>query len=189
MRLIDILSFSLSVFGLYGLVFYLRFLLPRNIIPHVWTAQDEVEALFVRAEAFNAIPNTREHYRTTLAILGNQLLRARTESHRSPQFFQQFRLAFWSGLTCKLYVLRSQIEDTRRKLELALDERQLTSLTTVQSATSTALPVPAAVTAVPTVNAAEPAPPPPVLCPEGLRSEGCFSISVSVGVIIQSYSA
>ncbi|KAI0287473.1 hypothetical protein BC826DRAFT_1188984 [Russula brevipes] len=92
--------------------------------------------------------------------LGNQLLRARTESHRSPQFFQQLRLASLSGLTWRLYVLRSQIEDTRRELELALDERQLTSLTAVRSATSRALPVPVAVTAVPTVSVAEPAPPP-----------------------------
>jgi len=52
--------------------------------------------------------------------LGNQLLRARTESHRSPQFVQQFRLALLSGLSYKLYILRSQIEDIRRELEVRL---------------------------------------------------------------------
>jgi len=133
MRLIDLLSLCLSVLGLYGLVFYLRFLLPRNVVPQLSTALNEVDALLVRAEAHNAIPNAREDYRAWLAMyeglcnphwcrttdrhsLRNQLLRARTESHRSPQFFQQFRLAFC--LTYKLYVLRSQIEETRRELEV-----------------------------------------------------------------------
>ncbi|KAI0280738.1 hypothetical protein BC826DRAFT_1191391 [Russula brevipes] len=162
---------------LYDLAFDRCLLLPRNVIPQVSTAFNEVWALLDRAEALNAIPSPSEHHRITLAMyeglcnptgiapltdnsLGDQLLRARIESHRSPGFFQQFRLASLSGLTWKLYVLHSQIEDTRRELELALDERQLTSLTAVRSATSRVLPVSVAVTAVPTVGVAEPAPPP-----------------------------
>ena len=35
MRFTDILSFCFSILGLYGLVCYLRFLIPRNVIPYV----------------------------------------------------------------------------------------------------------------------------------------------------------
>jgi hypothetical protein len=58
----------LSALGLYGLAFYLRFLLPRNLIPQVSIAFNEVEVLLMRAEALNAIPNRREHHRKTLAM-------------------------------------------------------------------------------------------------------------------------
>ena len=50
--------------------------------------------------------------------LTNQLLRFRMESHRSPGFFSQLRLVLQSGLTCRLYVLSSQIEATRLKVEV-----------------------------------------------------------------------
>jgi hypothetical protein len=68
MRSTDIISLCLSVLGLYGLAFYLRLLLPRNVIPQVSTALNEVEALLGRAEALNAIPSPREHHRRTLAM-------------------------------------------------------------------------------------------------------------------------
>jgi hypothetical protein len=55
MRSTDIVSFCLSVLGLYGLAFYIRLLLPRNVIPQVSTALNEVEALLGRAETLNAI--------------------------------------------------------------------------------------------------------------------------------------
>ena len=37
MQFTDILSFCFSILGLYGLVYYLRFLIPRNILPYVST--------------------------------------------------------------------------------------------------------------------------------------------------------
>jgi len=161
MRVIDILSLILSFLGIYGLFFALRLLLPRNIVPSVSTSLTEVMALLEHAEA-NNISNTRDH-RANLAILHNQFLQMRTESHRSPGFCQQFCLLFLCGLTWRLYDLRSRIETIRRKIELAVDEQQLAFLTNAnaQSATTTALPIFANETAIPMVNVAEPTPPPP----------------------------
>jgi len=67
----------------------------------------------------------------------------RTESQRSPGIFQQLLLAVRYRLTYKLYTLSSQVEDVKIKVELALDERQLASLTSTQG-TTTALPTPTA---------------------------------------------
>jgi len=116
MRVIDILSLILSFLGIYGLFFALRLLLPRNIVPSVSTSLTEVMALLEHAEA-NNISNTRDH-RANLAILHNQFLQMRTESHRSPGFCQQFCLLFLCGLTWRLYDLRSRIETIRRKIEV-----------------------------------------------------------------------
>ncbi|KAI0295222.1 hypothetical protein BC826DRAFT_1008920 [Russula brevipes] len=155
MRLIDVLSFCVSVLGTYGLVYSLRCALPRNIIPRVSKTLDEAETLLSRAEGINAIRNLSE-YRTRLAILGNQFLQMRVESHRSPGFFQQLRLVFLCGLTYRLCTLSSRIESTKLEVELIVDERQLTSVTTVQSAATTALPLPPAVMAIPMPLAVEP---------------------------------
>jgi len=138
MRLIDVLSFCLSVLGTYGLVYSLRWALPRNVVPRVSKALDEAETLLDHAEGINAIRNLAE-YRTRLAILGNQFLRMRTESHRSPGFFQQLQLVFLCGLTYRLCTLSSRIEAIKLEVELMVDERRLESVPTVQSAATTAL--------------------------------------------------
>jgi len=161
MRFIDILSLILSFLGVYGIASSLRLLLPRNIVPVVSTSLTEVVALLEHAEAIN-IPNVSD-YRANLSILHNQLLQMRTESHRSPGFCQQFCLLFLCGLTWRLYDLKSRIESIRRKIELAVDERQLAFLPNAhaQSATTTALPAPAGDTAIPMANVVEPTTPPP----------------------------
>jgi len=164
MRSLDILSFILSVLGTYGVVLSTRLLLPRNIIRRVSTALNEAEMLLNRAEAINAIPDVSV-YRMNLAILANRVLRFRMESHRSPGFVQQLRLVFLSGLTCRLYVLSSRIETMRLKVELMVDEQELTLASAVQSATTSALPVPAAITATPTINVAQPISVPPAAEP------------------------
>lgn len=66
MRFIDILSLVLSFIGVYGIVFSLRLLLPRNIVPLVSTSLTEVVALLEHAEAIN-IPNVSD-YRANLAM-------------------------------------------------------------------------------------------------------------------------
>jgi len=67
MQSLDIVSFCLSVIGAYGIVYSLRLLLPRNVIPHVSTTLDEVMILLDRAEDINAVPNTNE-YRAILTM-------------------------------------------------------------------------------------------------------------------------
>jgi hypothetical protein len=66
MRFIDVLSLILSFLGVYGIVFSLRLLLPRNIVPLVSTSLTEVVALLEDAEAIN-IPNVSD-YRANLAM-------------------------------------------------------------------------------------------------------------------------
>ena len=132
MRFIDIFSLILSLLGVYGIVYSLRLLLPRNIVPLVSTSLNEAMALLEDAEAIN-IPNMSD-YRANLAMyardctqrpaaltessLRNQFLHMRTESHRSPGVFQQFCLLFLCGLTWRLYDLKSRIEAIRRKIEV-----------------------------------------------------------------------
>jgi hypothetical protein len=64
MQLLDIASFCLSVIGTYGIVYSLRLLLPRNVIPHVSAALDEATLLLESAEDVNALPNTSEYWAT-----------------------------------------------------------------------------------------------------------------------------
>ena len=45
MHFTDILSLCVSILGLYGLVYYLRFLIPRNVLPRVSAVLSEVEHL------------------------------------------------------------------------------------------------------------------------------------------------
>jgi len=160
MRFIDIFSLILSFLGVYGIVFSLRLLLPRNVVPLVSTSLNEAMELLERAEGIN-IPNVSD-YRANLAIFHNQLLQMRTESHRSPGFFQQLCLLFLCGLTWRLYDLKSRIETIRRKVELAVDERQLAFLTNAnaQNATTTALPASMADTVIHMVNVVESTRPP-----------------------------
>ena len=133
MQFIDIFSLILSFLGLYGIVFSLRLLLPRNVVPLVSTSLNETMALLENAEATN-IPNVSD-YRVDLAMyvsvhIGlhnpqliecshhNRFLQMRTESHRSPEFFQQVCLFFLCGLTWRLRSLKSEIEDIKRKIEV-----------------------------------------------------------------------
>ncbi|KAN0125694.1 hypothetical protein V8E52_000901 [Russula decolorans] len=130
MQSLDIVSFCLSVIGAYGIVYSLRLLLPRNVIPHVSTTLDEAMILLDRAEDINALANTGE-YRATLTIIRNQVVLFRTESHRARGVFQQLRLVFLSGLTYRLYAISAQIEETRMRIELAVDEQRLASIIVV----------------------------------------------------------
>ena len=61
MRFTDILSFCFSIFGLYGLVYYLRFLIPRNVIPYVSAVLTEAENLLDRAESTDIVPRPNDH--------------------------------------------------------------------------------------------------------------------------------
>ena len=62
MAFIDILGLILS----FGIIFSLRFLFPRNIVPLVSTSFEEALTLLERAEAIN-IPYVNE-YRENLAM-------------------------------------------------------------------------------------------------------------------------
>src|SRR5258708_27882642 len=63
---IDILSLILSFLGIYGIVFSVRFLLPRHVVPLVKTSFEEAMSLVERTEAVN-IPYVSE-YRVSLAM-------------------------------------------------------------------------------------------------------------------------
>ncbi|KAH9983547.1 hypothetical protein BJV74DRAFT_615233 [Russula compacta] len=167
MDLLDAFSLCLSILGIYGLMLYPRFLLPRNIVPYVAERLSEALQILDRAQSIGAIPQASE-YRTTLAIFENQFLRMRTESHRSPGISQQLFLAIRRGITCKLYVLYLRIEAAKVEIELAVDERQLRSLTMVQGAATTALPNPLTSTYLPFTpmnSVPEPPPTPPDSAP------------------------
>ena len=56
MQFTDILSFCFSILGLYGLVYYLRFLIPRNVLPYVSAVLIEAEHLLDHAESTSVIP-------------------------------------------------------------------------------------------------------------------------------------
>ncbi len=49
MTFTDILSFCFSILGLYGLLHYLRLLIPRNVLPRVAAVLAETEHLLDRA--------------------------------------------------------------------------------------------------------------------------------------------
>jgi hypothetical protein len=61
MRLIEILSHILSIFGVYSLVRHVPFLLPRNLIPYVASVLTEVRELVDRAEANGAITDASKY--------------------------------------------------------------------------------------------------------------------------------
>src|SRR5450756_1534398 len=101
MRFTDILSFCFSILGLYGLLYYLRFLIPRNLLPHVSAVLTEAEHLLDRAESTGVIPRPNDYrsaltlYKAVMPLLAdshltdhhsysNQFLRIRMESHRAP---------------------------------------------------------------------------------------------------------
>ncbi|KAH9035130.1 hypothetical protein EDB83DRAFT_2318817 [Lactarius deliciosus] len=67
MAIIDILGFCISIFGV---VIYLRFLLPRNIIPNISTTLTDAEQSLALALTIGAISETSD-YRVDLAISGS----------------------------------------------------------------------------------------------------------------------
>lgn len=158
MQFITILSLILSFLAIYGDFYNLRLLLPRNVVPSVSKSYSEATTLLEQAEAIN-IPNVSD-YRASLAILRNEFLQMRTDSHRSPGIFQQLYLLFPFGLTWRLYDLKWRIDAIRRSIELAVDERQLLNNANNANshATSTALPASTTVTVIP-MNIDEPTPP------------------------------
>ena len=135
MRFTDILSFCFSILGLYGLVYYLRFLIPRNVIPYVSAILTEAEHLLDRAESTGVVPQPNDH-RSALTLYAavvplptdcrltdrrscaNEFLEIRVESHRAPGILQQLWLAVWYGRTCRLYALSSRVEAIKIKIEV-----------------------------------------------------------------------
>ena len=56
MQFTDILSFCLFILGLYGLVYYPHFLIPRNLLPYVSAVLTEAERLLDLAESTGVTP-------------------------------------------------------------------------------------------------------------------------------------
>jgi hypothetical protein len=135
MQFTDILSFCFSILGLYGLVYYLRFLIPHNVLPYVSAALTEAEHLLDRAESTGVISQPND-YRSALTLyeavvplptdrhLTNQrscaseFLQIRMESNRAPGILRQLWLAIWYGLTCRLYTLSLRVEAIKIKIEV-----------------------------------------------------------------------
>jgi len=113
----------------------------------------EADHLLDRAESTGVIPQPND-YRSALTFCASEFLQIRMESHRAPGILRQLWLAVWYGLTYKLFTLSSRVEAIKIKIELAMDERQLTSLTDTQSTTATTLPT----TIVMTNDVAQPRP-------------------------------
>jgi hypothetical protein len=61
MLVIDALSLTLSVLGIYGLVLSLRYLIPCYIVPFLSARLNETQQLLSHAKAINAIPPESEH--------------------------------------------------------------------------------------------------------------------------------
>ena len=131
MRFLDVFNLILSLIGFYAIVFSLRLLLPRNIVPLVLTALNEAMALLERDEAIY-IPNLGD-YQANLAMCAylnprgsplteprfrGQFVQMRAESNRSPGFYQQLCLLFLSGLTWRLYSLKWRIQAAKREVEV-----------------------------------------------------------------------
>src|SRR6266852_7360837 len=103
MQFTDILSFCFSILGLYGLVYYLRFLIPRGVLPHVSAVLAKAEHLLDCAESTGVngrmtidqpyIVRSRHSFANVWSRLAvsysNQFLRIRMESHRTPRILQQ----------------------------------------------------------------------------------------------------
>ena len=135
MRFTDILSSCFSILGLYGLVNYLRFLIPRNNLPLVSAVLAEADHLLDRAESTSAIPQPNDyrpdltsyeavmllptdHNLTDQRSCACEFLQIRMESHRAPGILRQLWLAVWYGLTWRLYVLSSRVEAIKITIEV-----------------------------------------------------------------------
>jgi hypothetical protein len=63
MPVIDVVSFCLSILGIYGPILFVFYLLPRNVAPHLSTLLDETHQLLHRAEGIGAVPPQSEYKR------------------------------------------------------------------------------------------------------------------------------
>jgi hypothetical protein len=132
MQFTNILSFCFPILGLYCLVYYLRFLIPRNVLPYVSPVLTEAGHLLDRAESTGVIPRPNEYrsvltlYKAVMPLLidghltdchsySNQFLRIRMENHRAPGILRQLRLSAQYGQTWKLYTLSSRHESWKSK--------------------------------------------------------------------------
>ena len=61
MHIIDILSFCLSLLGIYGPILLVHYLLPRKVAPLLSTLLDETQKLLGRAEEIGAVPPQSEY--------------------------------------------------------------------------------------------------------------------------------
>jgi hypothetical protein len=60
MPFIDVFSLFLSILGVYGLILYLRFLIPRYIIQPVSVQLSDTQRLLAHAESIGAIPEASQ---------------------------------------------------------------------------------------------------------------------------------
>ena len=67
MHFADTLSLCVSILGLYGLIYCLRFLIPRNDLPRVSALLTEAGDFLDHAESTGVIPQPND-YRPTLAM-------------------------------------------------------------------------------------------------------------------------
>jgi len=155
MHVIDTLGFCLSLLGIYDLLLYSQYLLPRYTVPPLSVLLNETEQQLRHAEDISAIPLGSE-YKTQLDRLVDQFTMMRVESNQARGTPQQLRLAIQHGLTWRLCTLRYQIAAIGSSLELAIDQHHLaiirstlnrvgpspTAATTMNNATESTLPLP-----------------------------------------------
>jgi hypothetical protein len=63
MHVIDILSFGLSLLGIYGPILLILYLLPRNLAPRLSAFLDETQQLLHHAEEVGAVPPQSKYKR------------------------------------------------------------------------------------------------------------------------------
>ncbi len=63
MHVLDVLSLSLSLLGINGLILNIRYLLPRNIAPIISVILDETHQLLGCAEEIGAVPPQSKYKR------------------------------------------------------------------------------------------------------------------------------
>jgi hypothetical protein len=134
---IEIVSSCRALLSIFASVLFLRFLLPRNLIPYVHAELSEALLLLDRAEVTGAIALESEerialaryegvmfvHAGRHLADLDrpsftNHFMTMRIECHRSPRLLQQLELAVWCGLTYKLYALSLRINAVKADIKV-----------------------------------------------------------------------
>ena len=74
MNAVDIFNFCLSLLGIYSIIIYLRYLLPRNVAPLLYTILDETYQLLGYAEEIGAIPLQSEYKRKLERYVGLRIL-------------------------------------------------------------------------------------------------------------------
>ena len=100
MTFTDILSFCFSILGLYGLLHYLRLLIPRNVLPRVAAVLAETEHLLDRAESTGIIPQPND-YRS--ALTSYEAVISPTVSHIIAEENQQLCGPNYAGTLCVVY--------------------------------------------------------------------------------------